>query len=121
MFFTKKLTLFILINPRPFIKQVNVTLWGKLGEEIEVSSTPVIALKGVKHVNSKIFGKFNNHESTTFNQLNLRFNFFLIVIFFFVDKPEELISFISFWYIKFVKLKLDIRLEMYVSSVNSLS
>nr|CAH0098830.1 unnamed protein product [Daphnia galeata] len=48
----KKLTLF-LINTHLFIKQVNVTLWGKLGEEIDVSSTPVIALKGVKLINPK--------------------------------------------------------------------
>jgi hypothetical protein len=58
------LTLF-LINTHLFIKQVNVTLWGKLGEEIDVSSTPVIALKGVKLVNSKIFGTSLKTTSVT--------------------------------------------------------
>lgn len=37
-------------------QQVNVTLWGSLGEDIDVSSKPVVALKGVKLVHSKIFG-----------------------------------------------------------------
>ena len=28
--------------------QVNLTLWGKMGEEFDASSQPVVALKGVK-------------------------------------------------------------------------
>lgn len=30
------------------INQVNLTLWGKTGEEFDASSQPIVALKGVK-------------------------------------------------------------------------